>query len=392
MSHIKNFVVEYGSRTFDEIPFCDIDNILLCHIFYMPFEKVIYDRPTREPVSFKDACNKLFAFNGYKHVPCGLMLFKSISVEMMAMAMTKRYADVKMVACRTQFSENPAVQFAAVTFILPDDTKVVVYRGTDDTLYGWKEDFDIFTRKTIPSHQLGVEYLNSIAKEYKNGKIIVCGHSKGGNVALYSAMNCQQKVRDRIQYVYNNDGPGFYDYKYLDSKAYKELLPRYKHFVPSCSLIGMLLAHDDDYTVVRSSRIFGAMQHDPSTWKTRGVGFDTRDDLKVIAKITDLALRTMIFGIDDVHSKAFDKVLETIVEGTGQINLTNFSKNIVSSVKGAKSAWQKLDLQTRTFMSENLSGAGKIFSDAFSTVRKEEKQAAEEKAEAFVSELAAEAN
>lgn len=387
MSHISNYVVEYGSKSFNDLPFTDIDNILLSHIFYMPFEKVITGRYDNEPIPFKEACNKMFAFNGYKHVRCGLILFKSISKEMMAMSTTKRFSELKMTACRTSFNENPAVQFAAVTFIMPDGTLVVVYRGTDDTLVGWKEDFDLYTRKVIPSHKLSVEYINQIAAAY-DGDIIICGHSKGGNLALYSALNCDEKVRDRIKYVYNNDGPGFYDYSYLSSNAYKDLLPRYKHFVPSCSLIGMLLAHDNDYQVVKSSRIFGAMQHDPSTWLTRGVSFYTRDDLKIIAKVTDLALRTMIFGIDDEHSVAFDKVLETIVEGIGQVNLTNFARNLISSIKGAIDAWSGLDEKTRTYMSENLSGAGKIFSDAISTVRNEEKQAAEEKIEEKLEELA----
>ena len=390
MSHISDFVIQYGSKSFNDLPFCDIDNILLSHIFYMPFEKVITERYDREPIPFKDACNKVFAYNGYKHVPCGLILFKNISKEMMSMAVSKRFSELKVTACRTAFNENPAIQFAAITFILPDGTLAVIYRGTDDTLVGWKEDFDLYTRKVIPSHKLGVDYLNQIAEAH-DGKIIICGHSKGGNVALYSALNCKPEVRDRIKTVYNNDGPGFYNYDYLSTKEYKDLLPRYKHFVPSCSLIGMLLAHDNDYTVVKSSRIFGAMQHDPATWKTRGVSFYTRDDIKIIAKVTDLALRTMIFGIDAEHSVAFDKVLETIVEGTGQVNLTNFARNLISSIKGAVKAWSNLDEKTRTYMAENLSGAGKIFSDAIATVREEEKQIVEDKVEAKLEEIGAEA-
>ena len=381
MSHIADFIVQYGSKSLDDLPFCDIDILLLSHIFYMPFEKVITERYDEEPIPFKDACNKMFAYNGYKHVPAGLILFKGISKEMMAMSVSKRYADVKVTACRSVFNEIPAVQFAAVTFILPDDTMIVVYRGTDDTLVGWKEDFDLYTRKGIPSQKLAVEYLNQIAEAH-DGKIVICGHSKGGNLALYAALNCVQSVRDRIKTIYNFDGPGFYSYDYLSTSEYKELLPRYKHFIPSCSLIGLLLAHDDDYTVVKASRLFGGMQHDPSTWKTRGMGFYTRDDIKFIAKVTDLALRTMIFGIDEEHSNAFDKVLETIVEGTGQVNLTNFSRNIVSAVKGAKVAWRELDEKTRTYMSENLSGAGKIFSDAINTVRQQSKQTARQKSEA----------
>lgn len=371
MSTSIDFIKQYGGKTFDELPFCDIDNIALCEIFYMPFEKVIYDRYDREPISFKEACDKLFAYNGFKHVAPGLVLPKSISVKMMAMADSKRYADVKMVACQSVFNFNPAIQFAAVTLILPDGTLVVVYRGTDDTFVGWKEDFDIYTRVVVPSHKLGVQYLEKIAKTYK-GDIIICGHSKGGNIGLYSVLNCNKTTRKRIARLYNNDGPGFHDYRYLNLPAYKEILPKYRHFVPSNSMIGMLMAHDDDYQIVKSTHFLGMIQHAPFTWKTNGTSFATKEDLFLMAKIADIGLRKMIFSLSDKQSEVFDEVMETIVEGVGQINLTNFSRNIGSSVKGMVSAFRGLDEDTRKVWRSNFEGAGKIFSDAFSSLREKD--------------------
>ena len=371
MSTSIDFVKQYGSKTFDELAFCDVDNLLLCEIFYMPFEKVIYDRYDREPISFKDACDKLFAYNGFKHVAPGLVLPKSISVKMMMMADSKRYADVKMVACQSVFNFNPAIQFAAVTFILPDGTLVVVYRGTDDTFVGWKEDFDIYTRVVVPSHKLGCEYLEKIAKEYK-GDIIICGHSKGGNIALYSALNCKKTTRKRIVRLYNNDGPGFHDYRYLNTQAYRDLLPSYRHFVPSNSMIGMLMAHDDDYQIVKSTHFLGMLQHAPFTWKTNGANFATKEDLFFMAKVTDISLRKMIFSLSEQQSKVFDEVMETVVEGVGQINLTNFAKNVGSSIKGMLKAYGNLDEETKKVWRSNFDGAGKIFADAVSSLREKE--------------------
>lgn len=387
MSTSIDFVKQYGGKTFEELPFCDVDNLLLCEIFYMPFEKVIYDRYDREPVSFKEACDRVFAYNGYKHVAAGLVLPKSISVKMMAMANSARYRDMKMVACKTVFNFNPAIQFAAVTFILPDNTLVVVYRGTDDTFVGWKEDFDIYTRIVVPSHKLGVEYLNNIAKAYK-GDIIICGHSKGGNIGLYSALNCNKTVRKRIARLYNNDGPGFHDYRYLNSQAYRDLLPNYRHFVPSNSIIGMLMAHDDDYQIVKSTHFFGMLQHAPYTWKTNGASFATKEDLYFMAKVTDIGLRKMIFSLSDNQSVVFDKVMETIVEGVGQVNLTNFARNLGSSVRGMVKAFRGLDEETRKVWNSNFEGAGKIFSDAVSAVREKDtvNRDADERAAELVSE------
>lgn len=371
MSTSIDFIKQYGCKSFEELPFCDVDNLLLCEIFYMPFEKVIYDRYDREPISFKEACEKVFAYNGYKHVAPGLVLPKSISAKMLMMADSKRYADVKMVACQSVFNFNPAIQFAAVTLILPDGTLVIVYRGTDDTFVGWKEDFDIYTRVVVPSHKLGVEYLERIAKDYK-GDIIICGHSKGGNIALYSALNCKKTTRKRIARLYNNDGPGFHDYRYLNTQAYKDILPHYRHFVPSNSMIGMLMAHDDDYQIVKSTHFLGMLQHAPFTWKTNGASFATKEDLYFMAKVTDIGLRKMIFSLNDRQSEVFDEVMETIVEGVGQINLTNFAKNVGSSIKGIIKAYRNLDEDTRRVWRSNFEGAGKIFADAASSVREKD--------------------
>ncbi len=387
MATSADFLKEYGDKTFDEVPFCDIDNLLFCEIFYMPFEKVIDSKYNPEPVSFKEACNRVFAYNGYKHVKPGLLLVKSISVKMMAMSNYKRYADIKMADCESVFNPNPAVQFAAVTLLMPDGSIVVVYRGTDDTLVGWKEDFDLYTRKGIPSHKLAIDYLNRVAKKYK-GDIIICGHSKGGNLALNSALKCNKSVRARIKKLYNDEGPGFHSYAFLQSDAYKELLPKYRHFVPSNSLIGMLLAHDDDYEIVKSTHFFGPLQHAPYTWKTEGTKFATKDELFFTAKIADLYLRNLIFSMDENQNSAFDKVLEVIVEGTGQVNLTNFTRNIASSIKGAVNAWKALDDYTRTEMSTVFDGAGKMFADVVNTVRGEEKHSSVDTAPATAEAMA----
>lgn len=365
-----DFIKKNGDKTFDELPFCDVDNLALCEIFYMPFEKVINDNFNKDPISFSDACEKMFAYNGYKHIGPGLVLLKKISVKMMAMANCKRYKDLKVVACQSAFATEPALQFAAVTLILPDGTLVVVYRGTDDTLVGWKEDFDIYLRKGIPSQQLGVNYLNNIAKRYE-GDIIVCGHSKGGHVALYSALHCNDEVRKRIKTVYNNDGPGFENFNFVRSKEYEEILPKYKHFIPSNSFIGMILAHDDDYVVVKSTRFIGFIQHDASTWKTKGTEFVTKKDRFALSKITDLSLMEMLLTVNDSESAAFDRMLTAIVEGTGQVNLTNFVKNLSSAISGAKKAYQGIDYETKKEVHDAFAGSKKVIADAAKTVVKD---------------------
>lgn len=375
MATSKDFIKKYGNKTFSELPFTDVDNLLLCEIFYMPFEKVLYKGFNDKPVLFSDACNKVFAYNGYKHISPGFLMNNYISQKMMALAETVRYKDVKVYACESVFGTEPAVQFAAMTFILPDDTKVVVYRGTDDTWVGWKEDIDIYTKKGIPSHKLCVDYLERVAKDFPDGDIIICGHSKGGHVALHSALYCDESVRNRIERVYNNDGPGFYSYNYIESKPYNEIINKYRHFVPDCSFVGMLLVHDDDYIPVKSTRLFGMLQHDLATWKIKGTQLLTRDDLTFVARVTDLVLKKMLYNMDEEKTNNFEAVLSAVIAGMGQVNITNFSKNLISSLKGAIDTWSSIDEPAKELFRTTFVGIFTVIEECTKLVIMQDKEA-----------------
>ena len=375
MATSKDFIKKYGDKTFSELPFTDVDNLLLCEIFYMPFEKVLYKGFNDKPVLFSDACKKVFAYNGNKHISPGFLMNNYISQKMMALAETVRYKDVKVYACESVFGTEPAVQFAAMTFILPDDTKVIVYRGTDDTWVGWKEDLDIYTKKGIPSHKLCVDYLERVAKDFPDGDIIICGHSKGGHVALHSALYCDESVRNRIERVYNNDGPGFYSYNYIESKPYNEIINKYRHFVPDCSFVGMLLVHDDDYIPVKSTRLFGMLQHDLATWKIKGTQLLTRDDLTFVARVTDLVLKKILYNMDDEKTNNFEAVLSAVIAGMGQVNITNFSKNLISSLKGAIDAWSSIDEPAKELFRTTFVGIFTVIEECTKLVIMQDKEA-----------------
>ena len=375
MATSKDFIKKYGDKTFSELPFTDVDNLLLCEIFYMPFEKVLYKGFNDKPVLFSDACKKVFAYNGYKHISPGFLMNNYISQKMMALAETVRYKDVKVYACESVFGTEPAVQFAAMTFILPDDTKIVVYRGTDDTWVGWKEDLDIYTKKGILSHKLCVDYLERVAKDFPDGDIIICGHSKGGHVALHSALYCDESVRNRIERVYNNDGPGFYSYNYIESKPYNEIINKYRHFVPDCSFVGMLLVHDDDYIPVKSTRLFGMLQHDLATWKIKGTQLLTRDDLTFVARVTDLVLKKMLYNMDEEKTNNFEAVLSAVIAGMGQVNITNFSKNLISSLKGAIDTWSSIDEPAKELFRTTFVGIFTVIEECTKLVIMQDKEA-----------------
>lgn len=372
MGYLCNYIKDYGNISFTQKPFTDADNVAMCYMYYMPFEKVVSSSLDDEPVQFDEACRKVFAYRGNKHKAVGLILTKDISVQMMEMSRKVRYSEMKVVGCTDVFNKEPAVQFNAATFLLPDGNIVVLFRGTDDTLTGWKEDFDILLKDSIPSHKLATEYLENVAEKF-SGDIIVCGHSKGGYIAQYGALFCKKEVRDRIKLLYNNDGPGFQDYSFLSSENYAEMLPKYRHFVPQSSSIGMMLCHDDDYTVVKSKRISGPLQHDLSTWQIDGDTLKTTPELTHLGKVNDLALFNLVSDLSQEQEEAFDSVLSTALENTKPVGLMDLKGgNVVYAIKDSKEACETIDEGTLKEFKNVFTGIGDNFIKAGKSVRKGE--------------------
>ncbi len=369
MANVSDYIKNYGNISFKDKPFCDEDNVAMCMSFYMPLDKVVSPSFDEEPKPFGIACRELFAYRGNKHKPVGLVLVKEISRLLMDMAARKRFSEVKVLACTDNFSKSPAVQFNAGTFLLPNGDIVVLFRGTDDTLVGWKEDVDMLASDSgIPSEKLSVDYLAEVAKRF-DGDIIVCGHSKGGYVAQYAVLNSPKEVRDRIKYLYNNDGPGFKNYDYLGSDVYNELLPRYRHFIPQSSFIGMMLMHDDDYTVVKSNGLIGPLQHDLRTWQFKGDKLITCDDVSAVGKVTDLVFHDLIRSLSEEQIDAVETAVGEIFEATGQRGLLDVKENLVEAFKGGLLAARGLDDDTKSVLKETAKSAGKYIKEATQTVR-----------------------
>lgn len=379
MANVMDYIKKYGDISFCDMPFGEADNVALCGMYYMPFDKVVSDSFEDEPVDYKTASDEIFELRGRKHTPVGLVLLKNISEQMVLMSKYKRFQEMKVVAAVRVYEKAPAVQFEAATFLLPDGKIVVLFKGTDDTLTGWKEDFDILTKKGIPSNNLSIEYLEKAAKKF-DSNIIVCGHSKGGFIAQYAALYSSKEVRDRIEVVYNDDGPGFWDYSYLESETYAEMLPKYRHFVPQSSFIGMMLAHDNDYEIIKSNQILGPLQHDLNSWQFSGKKLVRAEELTDMGKMNDGVLRDLVGGLDDESEKVLDTVLDKVLSGVNQTGLLDVKKNFVPALKGGVEAWRSLDRDTQKKFLKIFSDTPEILFRNSNRIRKERTEKTYEKA------------
>ena len=368
MSNTVDYLIEYGNKSFEEHPFCAADAVVMCEAFYMPLESVISPSFDDEPVNFAEGCSALFEQMGKKkYKRLGLGISPGTNKNLERMSQMDRYSGLSFIACREAYGVRPALQYAVTTVILPDSTHVVVFRGTDDTLAGWKEDADIFLRKQIPSYRLALDYLTELA-EKREGDIIICGHSKGGNVALWAALNSDEGVRNRIKGVYNFDGPGFWDYSLFRTPEYEQLLPYYGHFVPYSSFVGMLLAHDSDYTPILSSKRLGPLQHNLGSWQIENGQLVTLPDIDKLAKITDTFSADFMGTVSEAGKEAVDLVLDKVMEGIVYPTQTEAVKHICSGVSGASKAVRELEPAVIEEFKGAFSSAGETFKAAVKKV------------------------
>ena len=183
-----------------------------------------------------------------------------------------RFGGLTVSHCADRFDPVKGMQFAAVTFDLPDGAHVLAYRGTDATVVGWREDFNMSFACPVPSQSEAAAYLETVAA-LTVGPLMLCGHSKGGNLALYAAASCGASVRERITEIDLFDAPGL-DAATLETAGYQAALPKVQCYVPQTSIIGQMMGVPETYTVVRSTAV-GMNQHNPFTWALDGPRFAT---------------------------------------------------------------------------------------------------------------------
>ena len=338
MPGISEYIEQFGAISFSERPFTSADNLTFCELSYLDIEHVVSPSFDDEPLPLSKVCNDLFALHGYEHKPLGLVLPSNPSEDSMRMAIQKRFSEVKIWAVQTAYERSPALQFAAMTFLLPTGDAVVTFRGTDDTLAGWIEDLNLFLQDSIPSRALSSAYLKEVASR-TDGGIYLCGHSKGGHLALYSAVKADEALRARIKGVYNNEGPGFLNYDLFKTAAYRELLPRYHHYVPYASFIGMMLAHDYDYSAVFSTKHLGPFQHDMASWQIVNGAVITRPDVNELAKITDIVFSEFPHSVSEKQRRILAETADKLSSATKEELLTGIVKHFPREVFSTYHNW-----------------------------------------------------
>lgn len=275
----------------------------------------------------------------------GVLVPDAIPEMLRKMAAAPRFRDMKLSCFVDHLDVGKGEQFAALTIETGDGFFYLSFRGTDDTLAGWKEDFDLACMPEVPAQKKAVAYLTEVARQYPRQKLRLGGHSKGGNLAVYAGVFCPAAVQRRIAAVWSNDGPGFHE-DLLDLPQHRRLEERIYSIVPKSSVVGMLLEHEESYTVVDSDQL-GFLQHDGFSWQVMGNHFVTLRQMTRQAHLSDLKLRSWVHGMSVEQRERFVDALFTVLTASGAVTLRDLQSDSFKAAGAMVKAMKDLDKETR---------------------------------------------
>ena len=339
---ILDYVKEYGEYTFEEKPFNEVDSLVFCQFSYLKLDGIVpYVTENKRSVSLAYIRNhrdyeKLYADKRYEKVN------RALFTQMVA---CKRYKKLRLNCYINILEPEWETQFSAVTFLLDDKTCYLAYRGTDETLVGWKEDFNMAFQDPVPGQSFAAKYMNMVTGRL-TCNFYVGGHSKGGNFAVYAAMNCTREVQSRIIRVYNHDGPGFRP-EVLARFDTEALQGRMIRILPHSSLVGMLFSPVDSPYEVVESKSFGLMQHDPYTWLVEEDHFVKVQDIYKLRKFSDGTINEWILSLNEEQTKTFVDTLYTVISASKAETLIDFTADWFKSMSKVLAALKEVDEDTR---------------------------------------------
>ena len=347
MPNMIDYIDWRGDLTFEQSKLNEVDNVLLVFFSFLNMRGIVSDIPGEEPITLREATKiYLKKIKGQKTSYGAIIPTEDIHRMARKMATSARFGNVLLSGYVDRVDREKQEQFAAYTAVLDDGSAFVSFRGTDDTLIGWKEDLNMSFTKETAAQRSAVRYIAQLANNF-DGTIRIGGHSKGGNLAVYSAAaQSDPEVRQRIHRIYNNDGPGF-SKDFIESEGYEDIRSRVVKLVPQDSVVGMMLYNDDNYTVVKSERA-GIDQHNSYLWQVTGKRFLRMNQISEKTVILNETLARWLEGKDMETRREISDAVYEIMTAANAKTLTDFSKDKLLLIRSVRMiAPQKRDMVFR---------------------------------------------
>lgn len=371
--NIIEYVEKNGIYDFSQAPFGEVDSLVISQLSYLKFEGIVpgpsenKDGIVLSDIVKSEKYDSIYHDERYREINSRFFnaLCKSIRFGRLIL---NNFLDV--------IDASLDIQFSAMTVEDDKGFKYVVFRGTDDSLIGWKEDLNMTFKTPVPAQKYSVKYLEKVAS-YLEGDFIVGGHSKGGNLSVYAAMNCSDEVRDRIIRIYSYDGPGFIT-ELLEDSCYDKIKDRIVKFVPKSAVVG-LFGNVEDYIVVDCEKM-GVKQHNPYNWIIEGFEFKKTEHIGKISSMQAEAINNWSKEMTKEKWALLSDQIFGVFEKAGVTNLNDFNEDFWGTLSRVRLATETIDDETK----EQIKGIFGMFMDSATHVAKEE---AKEKAKETVSHI-----
>ena len=313
-----------GDLLIKDVPFNEVDALILSELVYIHFENIVPKLGEEGCITIREANAK------YEKSTAREMLFYKAKEELFdALAFSPRFADMTLCNYVSTLDVEEQEQFAAMHVNVTPNLTFVAFRGTDSTVVGWREDLNMSFMMPVPAQKSAVEYVEKTAKglfkKYSFG-----GHSKGGNLAVYSAVFCNPKIQKKLIQVYNFDGPGF-NRKMINEEAYHRVEDRISTFVPEQSIVGLLMEHEEDYKVVESTE-FSILQHEGFSWVIDRDEFALVESVDKFSKSLSLTLKAWLAQMNREERKA---VVDAFFDVFVNAGINDFMEIVDMDVKKA---------------------------------------------------------
>ena len=348
MGNIMDYISWRGDLSFEQAQFNEVDNLILACFSYVNLDGI--SAVTKQKgIGLKKLTKEFMKLHTMKELEADKSFIRLAPFLMMEMAKSVRFGKCVVRNYVNDIVTEAEQQFAAMEIVLEDGTSYVSFRGTDDTIIGWKEDFNLSTG-VVPAQKRAIEYLQKIS-EHTDGMLRVGGHSKGGNLAIYGSVMCKS-AHEKILEIYSNDGPGF-SREFQELPEMKEMMPKIIRIIPEYSIIGTLLEHEKEPVIVASSSK-GLLQHDGFSWEVQGPALVRRDSLNKTALRFIEILHKWIDGMDTEQKRLLIEDLFATLQASGYENLSEVQSGGLKSLAAMVKRVEKFAPESRGMMQELL--------------------------------------
>ena len=315
MADMFDYLQWRGDIPFSAVPPTPVDALIFSSLVYIDFAGIVPET-LDHPVPLHTAAQvllKLPKAEDRVRVKADLELLETA-------ASSLRLRNTRLAFYRSKLIPEEETQFAAMAFLLEDGNAFLAFRGTDTSLVGWKEDFNMSFQDSVPAQREAAAYTVSFASRF-TGKLYLGGHSKGGNVAVFASAKAPLGLQNRIQTVYNLDGPGFTE-SLMGHPGYLRMVPKIRTYIPESSVIGILLEHEEPYSVIKSRQL-SILQHEPYSWEILGGDFVHVQEISAGSRFADETITNWIADMSQAERSAFVDAIYTLLSAGGATQVSD---------------------------------------------------------------------